>query len=750
MVTSSALAPQTPQTSADPPGEESIEGTLGHIVFRHPDSHFTIARLDVDERAVPVTIKGVLPGVDQGERVRVLGRWVEDAKYGRQFMVSSFLPVTPETLAGLERHLGGARVQGIGPVYAKKLVGFFGDDLVDVLDNQPHRLRSVPGIGPKRAAAIELSWKESRAQRDTWIFLQGLGLGMGQAARIVRRFGEHTVRRVRENPWLLATDVVGIGFVTADSVARSLGFADASPPRLRAGLLHALGLAVGNGHCFLPRSDLLESATELLGVARALVELELEGLADERAVVLERGADGETAWLRELHGAEQDVADRLVELARARPGDVKIDVPAALAWSQQRAGLVLSPAQRDALARAMVGKVVVITGGPGTGKTTIVRSLLDIWTLKGLKVRLAAPTGRAARRMEEATGRKSSTIHRLLEFSPKDGGFLRGRDKPLVADALIIDEGSMIDLPLMASLLAAVPPAARLVLVGDIDQLPSVGPGRVLADIILSGVVPTIALDVVFRQDEAGLIVSNAHAMLRGERPRSAKDPSGDFFFIERDDPEAAARTVVHLVTERIPKRWGLAAGDDVQVLVPMRRGACGTEALNIALRAELNRVYGRAAPDPLPLDETKAATFRVIPGDRVMQVRNDYEKDVFNGDVGWATGPGADGRGLAVRFDDGRDVDYGPDELDNLMPAYAVTVHKSQGSEYPAVVVPLLTQHFRMLQRNLLYTAITRGKQLVVLVGSRRAVDIALGNAEARARWTSLASRLQRRSAGA
>ena len=714
--------------------EVSIEGVLAHLVFRNPESGFTIARLELDGRVVPVTVKGVLAGVESGERVRVHGRWVEDAKYGRQFRIDSFLPVTPETLEGLEKHLGGARVDGIGPIYAKKLVGFFGENLVEVLDNHPHRLREVPGIGPKRARAIEESWRTSREQRDTWIFLQGLGVAQGHAGRIVRRWGEHTVEKIRENPWLMATDVAGIGFLSADKAAHSLGFGATSPHRLRAGLLHVLGRSTSDGHCFLPRSELIEQSAELLGVSRELLGDPIDALAIDRAVVIEDSADGPRVVLRELHSAREDVVVALATLLRTKPRRVKIDVPAALVWASNRSGIVLTQAQRDALARAMMGKVVVITGGPGTGKTTIVRLLLDIWEAKGLRVRLAAPTGRAARRMEEASGRRSHTIHRLLEFSPREGGFLRRPDNPLLADAVVIDEASMIDLPLAASLLAAMPPDGRLVLVGDIDQLPSVGPGRVLGDLIDSGVVPVIALDVVFRQDEAGLIVANAHDILRGRAPRSATVADGDFFIIERDDPEAAAKTVVHLVSERIPKRWGFKPGDDVQVLVPMRKGSCGAGALNVALRGALN-------PQPTP---ALAESTRPLQGDRVMQITNDYDKDVFNGDVGWVIGPGPQNKGLLVRYDDGREIAYAADEVDMLVPAYATTIHKSQGSEYEAVVIPLLTQHFRMLQRNLLYTAITRGKKLVVVVGSRRAIDIALKNAEARHRWTALAERLR------
>ena len=715
-------------------GVVSIEGALAHVVFRDAESGFTIARFDVEGRAIPVTVKGLLPGVDKGERLRILGRWHEDARYGRQLRIESFLPLSPDTPEALVRHLGGASVRGIGKHFARRLHDHFGDQLLEILDNQSQRLREVPGIGPKRARSIATSWKESRVQRDAYLFLQGLGLGQAQSGRVLRRWRENTVRRIRENPYLLATDVNGIGFATADRVARGLGIVAESPHRLRAGLLHALGASVDEGHCYLPRSELRERAELLLGVGWPLIASQLDDLEAERAIVREAGPAEQRIWLRELHSDEELAGARLVELARAQSSRLEIDVPAALAWAQRRGGLVLTPAQRDALARALTGKVVVITGGPGTGKTTLVRTLLDIWERKGLRVLLAAPTGRAARRMEEASGRKASTLHRLLEFSPKEGGFLRGLDKPLHCDALVVDEASMIDVSLARSTLDGLPPEARLVLVGDVDQLPSVGPGSVLADVIRSRVVPVVRLDVVFRQEEAGLIVNNAHRILRGQLPLSADDPSGDFFVIPRDDPEAALRTVVHLVTERIPARWGLAAGTDIQVLVPMRKGTCGTEALNLELRRALNPQQ----------EEGLAQVLRPLVGDRVMQIANDYDKDVFNGDCGWATGPGEEGRGLTVRFDDGRELSYAVDELDALRTAYAITIHKSQGSEYPAVVVPMLTQHYRLLQRNLLYTAITRGKRLVVLVGSRKALEIALHNADTQHRYTALAERIR------
>lgn len=662
------------------------------------------------------------------------GRWVEDPRYGRQLKVVSFLPLTPDTLVGLEKLLSSGRMAGIGPVFARRLVAHFGDELIDILDNQPRRLRDVEGIGATRAARITKSWREGRAQRDALIFLQGLGLAQGVAGRVLRRYKEHTVKKVRENPYRLAVDIRGVGFLTADRLAASLGIAPDSPHRLRAGLLHSLITAQDDGHCFLPLGALLSKTEELLSRPAAEVRPRLTELILERAVVQEQTAGGDAVYLYETQGQEVLAAERLVGLLQGQlPGTDGLGTPLVFDDGE----IKLAVAQEAAIRTALANRVSVITGGPGTGKTTIIKAVLAQLRVGGQSVKLCAPTGRAAKRMEEATGWPATTIHRLLEFSPREARFLRDANKPLRTDALIVDEASMVDLSLFSCLVDALQEGTRLVLVGDVDQLPSVGPGRVLQDIIQSGVVPVARLDVVFRQDETGGIVRNAHGLLRGQVPVGATDPSGDFFIIQRDDPMAALRTAVHLVTERIPNRWKLKPGQDIQLLTPMRKGSCGAEAANLALRSVLNP-SAEQADNPRP-----------GPGDRVMQIRNDYDKDVFNGDAGWVLGRGPEGKGLRVRFDDEREVDYAGDELDQLQLAYAITIHKSQGSEYPAVVIPILTQHYRMLQRNLLYTAITRGKQVVILVGSSKAIEIAVGNAQVAERWTGLAARIQRRARG-
>ncbi len=725
---------------------ETIEGVLRRFVFRNEQTGFAIARLEVSADADPITLKGIVTGVEQGERLRVQGRWVDDPTWGRQLLVTSYLPVTPSTARGVEDFLRGGRVKGIGKVFAKRLVEHFGDQTLEVLDKQPGRLTEVEGIGRGRAKEIVAAWRASKVDKETLIFLQGLGLSGAFAGRVARKYGARTVEMVRGNPYRLAAEVAGIGFLTADRIAAELGIERTSPHRLRAGVLFALSQATSDGHCFLPEPQLEERACRLLDQPWAVIEPRALELVGELALVLER-PEGEVPryFLAERHEAEEIVAERLARLlARRGPAEV-LDADAAVTWAQGRSGLTLTEGQRAAVARSLRERVLVITGGPGTGKTTIVRAILDLWERLGLRVRLAAPTGRASRRMEEATTRTACTLHRLLEFSPRDGQFLRDQDTPLACDALVVDEASMIDIDLAAALLLAVPDGARLLLVGDVDQLPSVGPGNVLGDIIASGVVPVARLDLVMRQDESGLIVRSAHKILHGLRPVSADTPSGDFFFIQREDPEEALRTVAHLVAQRIPRRWGLDPLLDVQVLVPMRKGSCGTEALNLALRrglaeARASRGQGGAGDTAEVLDpESRRPQLH----DRVMQTRNNYDKDVFNGDVGLVIDIGEKGRRVRVLFEDNRQLDYVGEEIEQLELAYAVTIHKSQGSEYPAVVIPLLTQHFRMLQRNLLYTAVTRGKRIVVLVGSQRAVDLAIRNADAAIRYTALAGRL-------
>lgn len=700
----------------------SLEGTVVHVVWSSADSGFTILRLETEDRPLPVAVKGILPGVTQGERIRVHGTWIDDAKYGKQIDAEGFVPVDPRTAEGLERHLASSLFDGIGPVFAKKLRVHFGEDLLRVLDEEPERVREVDGIGPTRAARIVKSWRDKRASRDALLFLQGLGLKPGQSTRILKRYGEHTVATVRENPWQMADDVGGVGFLTADRAGQQLGIPPDSPARIKAGLQHVLTEGQARGHCFLPRDELLQRAAALLAVrgeplTQGLADLLLSGRAE---------AEGAQIWPRDLLEAERSIVHRLQILRETAAPALDLDIPSALLWAEERSGLTLTPAQREALAQALVNKVVIITGGPGTGKTTLVRALLDVWSRKGLVVSLATPTGRAARRLEEATGRKAGTLHRLLEFSPKNARFLRDEDAPLTAEAVVVDEASMLDVHLSDALLKGLPDACRLVLVGDVEQLPSVGPGRVLGDLIDSGVLPVVSLDVVFRQDAAGLIVNNAHRILRGLPPRSAEGKDGDFFLIKRPNPQDALRTIVHLVQERIPKGFGLDPIRDIQVLSPMRKGECGTESLNDALAQALN-----------PRDRKG-----LVEGDRVMQLRNDYDKDVFNGDTGVVAERLPQGA-LRVRFEDGREVEYSNTERNDLAPAWAITIHKSQGSEYPAVVIPVLGQHHRMLQRNLLYTAITRGRRLVVVVGDPSAIDRAINNDRADRRWTGLARRI-------
>jgi exodeoxyribonuclease V alpha subunit len=704
--------------------EGHAEGVVERIVFESPDSGFLVARLRVEGEPELTTFVGNMLAVSPGETIRLWGRWVDDKKFGRQLKVERYETVMPATVAGIEKYLGSGLIEGIGPTYAKRLVDAFGVETLRVIDEQPERLRAVDGIGEKRAAQIRESWSAQRAIQSIMIFLQGHGISVTQSAKIYKRYGDAAVSVLRENPYRLAEDIVGMAFKSADAIAENLGIAKDAPRRIEAGLLHVLQQATGEGHVFLPEAELLDRARQLLGVEATALEQALDALTLQGSIMREDSA----LFLPLLQQAEVG-CDKLIKRLLGVPQDpIAIKMDKAIAWVEREQGFDLSEEQRDAIRTAVEAKVMVITGGPGTGKTTVLNGLLDIFEKKNVQPLLAAPTGRAAKRMEAATNRAARTIHRLLEFSPKDGGFTRNEGNPLSADLVVIDETSMVDVHLLNHLLKALPPQARLILVGDVDQLPSVGPGNVLLDVIASNVVPVITLQTVFRQAQESGIVTNAHLMNQGKYPEFN---DLDFFFVERTDPARAVDTVLELVTERIPKKFGMDPVKDIQVLAPMHRGDVGVANLNTALQQRLNP-DGRSIP---------RRTFKL--NDKVMQMRNNYELDTYNGDVGVVTVADDEAQEAHVAFDD-RVVLYTYDQLDELTLAYAGTVHKAQGSEYPAVVIPLLTQHYVMLQRNVLYTAITRAAKLCILVGDPKAVGRAVRNTDVTRRNTRLADRLR------
>jgi exodeoxyribonuclease V alpha subunit len=690
-----------------------------------------VARLDVDGESVPVV--GVLAGVQPGENLRVSGRWVDDRKYGRQFRVESFLGVQPSTLVGIEKYLGSGLVRGVGPGLARKLVQHFGIDTLRVIDEEMGRLREVPGLGRVRIAAIRDAWRQQRGVRDVMVFLQSHGVGAAFAARIHKKYGARAVAVVKGDPYRLARDVAGIGFRSADRIAMSLGLQRDAPRRLEAGVLFALDQAAEEGHCFVPCARLLETAAALLEVDEGAVPPALERLAAAQQVVVEGSGADAAVYATPLHAVETAVARRLQRLLAAPPRRRPLDAGAAIRGFEAASGLHLAAAQRRAVQRALEAKVLVVTGGPGTGKTTLVRGILHIQEQHGVRVQLCAPTGRAAKRLSEATGRPARTLHRLLEWSPREHLFQRDAESPLDADAVVVDEVSMLDLMLLHHLLKALPPEAQLLLVGDADQLPSVGAGAVLADLVASGAVETVRLDEIFRQEGRSAIVTNAHRIRDGEPP--LLPPAGeraDFVFVERHAPEALRATLRTLVVERLPAGLGVDPRADVQVLVPMHRGPLGATALNADLQAALN-------PGGVPI-----GTSGLRVGDKVMQVRNNYELEVYNGDLGRIEAWDEAERVAHVRFDE-RAVAYEIGDLPELVLAYACTVHKSQGSEYPVVVVVLHRQHHVMLQRNLLYTAVSRARRQVVLLGERRALETALRNDRVQRRHTLLAERLRK-----
>ena len=713
-----------------PSDREVLAGAVERVTFHNGESGFCVLRVKARGHRELVTVVGHAAAVSAGEWVTASGEWVNDRTYGPQFRSRFLRASAPTSAEGIEKYLGSGMIRGIGPVYAKKLVRAFGGKVFDVIEDAPDRLREVEGIGPVRAGRITGAWAEQKVVREIMVFLHSHGVGTARAVRIFRTYGADAVQVMSENPYRLARDIRGIGFRTADAIAMRLGIEKTAEVRVRAGVGHALTEAMDDGHCGLPTGKLLPLAASLLEAPEDLVHSAVEQELAEGNVVADRVGDTPCIFLAGLFGAERGIAGRLDRIAAGPLPWPRIDPERALPWIERRIGLTLAPSQSAAVRLALASKVLVITGGPGVGKTTIVNAILRILVARGANLVLCAPTGRAARRMTEASGFEARTIHRLLEVDPASGGFRRDADRPIDCDLLVVDEASMVDVALMHALLKAVPDHAALLIVGDIDQLPSVGPGQVLADVIASGAVPVVRLTEVFRQAAMSRIIVNAHRINQGSVPDLAR-PEGesDFYFVPADGPETAAPLILELVRTRIPRRFGLDPVLDVQVLCPMNRGGVGARSLNVELQAALN-----------PAGERKVERFgwTFAPGDKVMQIENDYDREVYNGDVGRIEDVDPEMGEVAARFDD-RIATYGFGELDALVPAYATTIHKSQGSEYPAVVIPLMTQHYVMLQRNLLYTGVTRGRRLVVLVGQRKAVAIAVKAATGRRRWSKL-----------
>ncbi|MDE3749141.1 SF1B family DNA helicase RecD2 [Methylobacterium radiotolerans] len=712
------------------PEIEALAGTIERVTFHSPETGFCVLKVQARGKRDLVPVIGHAPAIAAGEWVTATGIWHTDRQHGVQFKADT-LKVTPPTgVEGIEKYLASGHMRGIGPAMAKRIVAAFGESTFEIIEAEPQRLPEVAGIGPKRAARIIAGWAEQKAVREIMLFLHAHGVGTARAVRIFKTYGHEAIAVMTEDPYRLAKDIRGIGFKTADAIAMKLGLTPEAPQRLRAGISFALQTATDGGHCALPVAELIKLAGELLGVEATLIRSALLDVLETGEVVQDILGDKACIFLAGLHAAERMIAERLLRRTKGTPPWPEIDLARALPWVQEKTGKALSPSQSEAVRRVLGAKLAVITGGPGVGKTSTLDTILRILRAKGIQVLLAAPTGRAAKRMTEQTGLEAKTIHRLLEIDQKHGGFSRNEENPLACDLLVIDETSMVDVPLMNALTKAVPEHAALLLVGDVDQLPSVGPGQVLADVIASAAIPVARLTEVFRQAAESRIVVNAHRINAGKLPELAgRGADSDFHLIEIEEPEAAAATLIEVVTRRIPNRFGLDPVRDVQVLTPMQRGVLGARNLNHELQAVLN---------PNPSISVERFGWRFSPGDRVMESQNDYDREVFNGDLGTVARIDEDEGAVIVDFE-GREVIYPYGELDTLVPAYATTIHKSQGSEYPAVVIPLAMQHWTMLARNLLYTGVTRGKRLVVLLAQRKALGIAVRGGNMRPRWTKL-----------
>lgn len=708
-----------------------LAGLVERVTFHNADNGFCVLRIKARGYRELVTVLGAAPSITAGEYIQASGVWENHREHGLQFRASLLRVTAPTSSEGMEKYLGSGLIKGIGPVFAQRMVDAFHDDVFDIIEQAPQRLLEVAGIGPKRSRRIIASWAEQKLIREIMAFLQGHGVSTSRAVRIFKTYGADAIPLVTENPYRLARDISGIGFKSADHIAQRLGISRTALVRARAGVAYTLMEATTAGHCGLAEDELLAQAEQLLEIPSAILVEALEAELASGAVVADTIAERRCIFLAHLWRAEWFIAHRLHQLLQERPPWPVINAERAMDWVEDKSGVTLAPSQRTAIARTLDSKLLVVTGGPGVGKTTLVNSILKILRAKAVSVALCAPTGRAAKRLAESTGLEAKTIHRLLEADPRQGGFKRNQNNPLACQLLVVDEVSMVDVPLMAALMKALPPEAALLLVGDADQLPSVGPGQVLADIINSQVVSTARLTEVFRQAAQSRIVLNAHRINHGQMPELERSgDNSEFYLIEAEEPEDAARKIVELVQRCIPARFGLDPIHDIQVLCPMNRGRVGARALNLDLQAALNGVESQ------PAVVRFGYSFRS--GDKVMQTINNYDKEVFNGDLGFVHVVNLEAQELVLNFD-GRLINYDFGELDELVPAYAITIHKAQGSEYPAVVIPLSTQHYPMLRRNLVYTGITRGKRLVVLVGQPRALALAVRDSRAVRRFSKL-----------